>query len=87
MTDRFSHTAPSFDGPANHAFSITPDDGNDLEEVSRAVYCGQAGDVVVRTPSGNDVTFANVGAGTVLPVRATRVLATGTSAASLVGLV
>lgn len=87
MTDRFAHTMPSIDGPAMHAFTITPDDNNDLEEVTRGLYCGAGGDIALRMQSGAEITFSNVAEGSFLPVRAARVLATGTSATSIVGLV
>ncbi|MCO6185531.1 hypothetical protein [Rhizobium sp. L1K21] len=87
MTDRFAHTAPSIDGPAAHAFSVTPDDNTDLEEVTRGLYCGTAGDIALRMQSGAEVVFTNVAEGSFLPVRASRILATGTTAAAIVGLV
>lgn len=73
------------EAPAWDAFSITPGASALTHEV-RAVYVGVGGDVEVTTAAGNDVTFADVPQGAVLPVRATHVLATSTTASSLVGL-
>lgn len=87
MTDRFAHVAASIDGPASHAFAVTPDDNTDFEETTRALYCGAGGDIALRMLSGSDVTLVNVPEGSVVPVRAVRVLATGTSATLIVGLV
>ncbi|HWU62074.1 MAG TPA: hypothetical protein VN112_08645 [Ensifer sp.] len=87
MTDRFSDNTPSLTAPAAHAFPITPSDGTSFAETTRAIYCGVAGDVVAIMLSGAVVTFANVSAGTLLPLRATRIVASGTTASGLIGLV
>ena len=55
--------------------------------VTRAIYVGSGGTLAVRLLSGQTVTFAGVSAGSILPPRADRVLATGTTAGSIVGLV
>jgi len=86
MLDRFEGKAQSYDSPATSGFDIIPNDVVDLLEVTRALYVGIAGDVRVTFVSGATVTFGNVNAGTILPVRAVRVHATGTTASSLVGL-
>jgi hypothetical protein len=87
MPDRFSSNIPSLTSPATHGFSVTPSDTLDLTEVTRALYVGSGGAVALRLLSGQSVTFAGVAAGSILPVRADRVLATGTTAGSIVGLV
>lgn len=86
MADRFSETAPSLTGPATHAFPITPSDSASFGDVTRALYCGIAGDIAVVMQSGAVVTLANVAAGTLLPLRATRIAATGTTAGAIIGL-
>lgn len=87
MTDRFIGREPGFDGPATHGFSVTPNNDTILAEVTRALYVGTAGDVAMLLASGASVTLTNVPSGTLLPVRAVRVLATGTTATAIVGLV
>lgn len=87
MADRFSENAPSVTGPATHAFPIVPSDSDHLAETTRAIYCGVSGDMIVTTASGAIVTFANVPAGMLLPLRVTKVAAGGTTANGLVGLV
>ena len=47
---------------------------------------GAAGDVAVRMAGGGLVTFANLQAGSLVPLRIVRVMATGTTASALVGL-
>ncbi|MFT2210364.1 spike base protein, RCAP_Rcc01079 family [Rhizobium giardinii] len=87
MPDRFSSNIPSLTSPATHGFTVTPSDAIDLSEVTRAIYVGSGGTLAVRLLSGQTVTFAGVSAGSILPLRADRVLATGTTAGSIVGLV
>ena len=69
------------------AFPITASDSQDLPETVRAIYIGGSGTVVLVTRDGTTATFVGLAAGTVLPVSAARVRATGTTATSLVGLV
>lgn len=87
MQDRYSNSQPGFESPAGHGFPITPSDADDLPEVTRAIYVGQAGALAVSLVSGAEVTLLGVAAGTVLPLRLRKVLATGTTASALVGLV
>lgn len=73
--------------PALQCFAITPDDTSDLANVTKAVYVGEEGDIVLRAARDNqDVTFRNVPAGFILDVRVSAVRSTGTTAGSLVGL-
>ena len=87
MPDRFQNSSPSLSGPASHGFAVTPHDTNPLSETTRALYVGSAGTLAVVLTSGAAITFAGVASGTVLPVRVTKVMATGTSATDIVGLV
>lgn len=50
-----------------------------------AIYVGGAGDVVVKTFSGNTLTFTAPPVGSIIPIRCNRVMA-ATSATLLVGL-
>ncbi|RDE08094.1 spike base protein, RCAP_Rcc01079 family [Pelagibacterium lacus] len=85
MTDRFSTRASSLEGPASAGFAIVPDDGADLVAVTRALYVGTGGTLAVRLAGGDAITFHNLPDGALLPVRAVRVLETGT-ASQIVGL-
>ena len=87
MPDRFQNSSPSLSGPAAHGFAVTPNDATSLAETTRALYVGSAGAVAVLMASGASVTFAGVAAGTMLPVRVTKVMTTGTSATDIIGLV
>ena len=86
MTDRFEAHAAGLDAPASHGFAVTPHDSTLLVETTRALYVGSAGHVALVLASGASVTLANVAGGTVLPVRAVQVRATGTTASNLVAL-
>jgi hypothetical protein len=86
MGDRFESIQTGLDSPASHGFPITPSDGTDLAETVRAVFVGGSGSLVAVLASGAELTFAGLAGGTVLPIRARRVKATGTSATLLVGL-
>ena len=76
------------DSTASIAFAVTPSDAADLAMPAKALYIGGSGNVVgIPEDSAASVTFTGVVAGSVLPVRFKRVLATGTTATGLVGLV
>lgn len=80
----FAHYTAAFREP----FAITPSDTvNFSRETHGGIYVGGTGDVVAVLYDGSTVTFTAVPAGTILPVRAIRVNATGTTATNLVGLV
>lgn len=72
------------DSCASNAQAITPAD-TDLTAEARALYVGGSGDVKVTTTNGDVVTFANVVAGSILPVSVKRVWA-ATTASSIIGL-
>ncbi len=69
--------------PAYGAFAITAGAGA-LARPTRGIYIGGAGDVTVTMADGASVTFNEVPAGTILPVRATHV--TAAAATELIGL-
>ena len=77
----------ALDGPAINAAVIVPNDTVDIQ-TTRAIYVGGTGDINVQfnTEGGNtsNVILIDVPVGTVVPVRASRVLDTGTSATNLV---
>lgn len=81
-----SKSAAGLNFPAEHAEVVTPSDSTDLGVVSRSLYIGGAGNVSVVMLSGATVTFSNLAAGSLLPVRVSRVRATGTSATNLLSI-
>jgi hypothetical protein len=75
--------APIF-GPATRAAAVVPDDAADLSEICAALYVGVAGNVRLVTHNFDTVTF--IAAAGILPIRARRVLATGTTASGILSL-
>lgn len=84
--DKFSDYPTNLVAPARDAESVTPDDVIDLPLLPRAIYVGQTGDLSARLAGGQSIVFANVQAGTILPVRAAGINLTGTTASALVAL-
>lgn len=79
MSDRFQGHSKGLESPADTHFAIIPADGTDLVPRPRALYCQSAGTVAVMDRTGVVMGYA-VQAGQVLPFRAVRVMATGTTA-------
>lgn len=78
---------PGYSAPATRCFAITPNDATVLSPTPRFLYVGGAGDVaVLGLDDSSPVTFKAVPVGTVLAVRAKKVMSTNTTAASLVGM-
>lgn len=85
--DNFSGFSDSPIAPAADCFAIAPSDSQELPTVTKAIYVGTGGDVVLRPVGGADfITFRNVPEGGILDIRARAVRSTGTTAADLVGL-
>jgi len=84
MTDNFAGYSTGIDGPATNAVTVTPNDATDLAVAGRALYVGTTGNLAVVTVGGSTVTL--VGVSGWVPVRVSRVLATGTTASDIVAL-
>ena len=76
--------------PAANAIAVVASDTIDIPtgtvSAARALYIGGAGDVALVTENGDSVTFVGLLAGTILPVRCTRVDSTNTTATSIVAI-
>jgi hypothetical protein len=73
--------------PARDHFAVTPHNTTALAAVPKGIYVGGAGDITLRAVGASaDVLFKDVPVGTVLPVRAAFIRATGTDATHLVAL-
>lgn len=76
--------------PATHAVAVTPDDNSDLGNVTRAIYVGDVSGgtdlTVVMFGDGVTVQFTGLVAGTIIPIRVSRVKATGTTVSGIVAL-
>jgi hypothetical protein len=85
MTDTFETHVRSLTSPPEHGLAVTPSDAQDLPYVTRAIYVGGAGDLAIRLQDGTELVLRNVVAGTLLPIRVARILASGTSVSGVVG--
>lgn len=84
--DHFSGRAQSVIGPATTLRAVIPGDDSDLPGgTTRAIHVGTAGTVTVMDTSGNVATLTSLDA-QYHPVRVRRVLATGTTATSIVAM-
>lgn len=76
--------------PAVFAAAVTPADGADLTNgTCKCLFVGVGGDVAVQLMGdggASTVVFKNVQSGSLLPLRATRVLATNTNATNILAL-
>lgn len=73
--------------PAGGGFAVTPNDSANLSATTTGIYVGVSGHVKVDMANGNTITFPNLQAGVIHPIRARRVYATGTTATSIVGVI
>jgi hypothetical protein len=87
MTDLFKGAPVDLSDPASNLAAIVPNDTTPLPWVTRFIYVGVTGDIVlVANGNGVTVTLKAVPAGAIIPVRAKLVKATGTTATNLVAL-
>ena len=77
--DAFAHNAVGLEGPATRHYPITPSDTVDLPRRPRALRVQVGGELSVVDEAGTVVSYT-VLAGEVLPFRAVKVRATGTTA-------
>jgi hypothetical protein len=78
---------PSGGGPSEDFYAITPNDSTDLATPIRSIYVGGAGNLAVKNVAGTTITFTGLVVGQILPIATSRVMATGTTATLLIGLV
>lgn len=86
MADIYARAGLRASDPARGAFAVTKSDATVFSQPTRALYVGGAGDVAVRMLDQTTVTFVGVPAAGLLPIRVDKVLSTGTTATSIVGL-
>ncbi len=84
-TDTYSPLHGDLSSPARRGYPITPSDASELATLPRAIWVSGAGTLRLRLVEGDDFTIT-VPAGVLLPLRASQVYATGTTATGLVGL-
>jgi len=72
--------------PPNRAAAITPHATNELSYVTNAIWVGGAGNLQIVTEGGDEVILVGATVGSLIPVRAKRVISTSTTATNLVAL-
>ena len=85
-TNPFTNRVPSLSGPAHDIVPVVPSDSTDLSDVAIGLYVETGGAVTVTTVRGESRTV-QVADFSILPVGATRVLATGTTASGIHAMV
>lgn len=83
--DPYDDHKTALDSPAQHIEVVTPNDSSDLVRTTRAINASGSGTIRLRTLDGSEGDLYVV-AGTVMPIRAIRVYATGTTATGIRGL-
>lgn len=86
MPDQFESNRAGLDSPVENAAAVTPDNDNDLDTVTRALWVGGSGNISLDTVGGDTVTISGISAGTLLPIRVARVRSTSTTATNIVAL-
>ena len=74
---------------AKNGFSVTPDDSNDISNVSNGIYLGGEGDLQVTLENMEDeesITFTGMKAGIFYHLRVKRVWATNTTATDIIAV-
>lgn len=86
-TDTFASFQDGLTSPAENAVAVTPHNSTDLTIATRALWIGGAGNISVEMVGGQSaVVFTGIPAGTLLPLRVTRVNSTSTTATSIVAV-
>ena len=89
MPDRYGKEYGVLDSVCFDGFAITPNDSTVFSQPTRGIYVGGSGNITLQMVgydnSNTILTFTNVFAGTVLPLRVQRVYTTST-ATNLIGL-
>jgi hypothetical protein len=81
----FTPTNPGALFPASRLTAVTPSNSTILTGV-RAVWVGGAGDIAIMAVDDSAAVTFTVPSGTMLPVFAKQIMATGTSATNIVAL-
>lgn len=85
--DAFQSNTDTPSAPARSCEAIVPDDVMDLPFLTKAIYVGEGGDIVLRSADSlADTLFRNVPSGAILDIRVRAIRHTGTTAAAIVGL-
>jgi hypothetical protein len=86
-TDNYVNYQDGLTSPAENGVAVTPNDGTDLTNATRALWIGGAGNISVDMVGGQTaVVYSGIAAGTWMPLRVTRVRSTSTTATLIVAV-
>ncbi len=85
--DNFQDYNAGLTGPICGGFDIVPNDSSDIEQMTRAIMVTGSGDVTIVMKGGETLSLPNLSTGVIYPFRISRVMATGTTATGIKGLV
>lgn len=90
MTEYYTNLPAGLDSvgdPASNAAAVTPHDSTNLTYITRGLYIGGDGNISVEmADTGTAIVFVGLVAGTLLPIRVTRVNSTSTTATNIVAV-
>ena len=88
MADKFYKQTITLESPAANALVITKSDSTVFTQATRYLYVGGAGNIKVDMvgAANTPIIFNGVAAGTILPLRVTKVYSANTTATNIVGL-
>lgn len=89
VPDSFPGAPRQLTYPGSHAIVVSPNDSTPLPFVSRGIYVGTTGNIALvlqSDPLSAPVVFSNVQSGSLLPLRATYVMNTNTTASNIVAI-
>lgn len=84
--DKFANYQLSLNAPMTGGFAVTKSDATVFSQPTRAVWVGGVGDLAVTYLDGTTDIIQAVPTGTMLNIRVTQVLSTGTTATKISGL-
>ncbi|MBD3665387.1 spike base protein, RCAP_Rcc01079 family [Sulfitobacter aestuariivivens] len=87
IPDKYDDYQTALNSPITGGFDIIPADGMDLAQVTRAVMVSEGGDLAVVFKNGDTLTLPGLMPGVIYPLRATQVLAAGSTATGIKGLI
>lgn len=85
--DKFAAYVDSATNPARQLRAITPSDTENIPFVAKGIFVGTGGTISILAVGDTEAVTLTVQDGAILPIRARRINATGTTATGLVALI
>lgn len=85
--DTMAQRGDTVDFSAKRLRAVTPHDTNELEFVAKALFVGTGGTISIIAQEDTAAVSLTVATGSIVPVRAKLVRATGTTATGIVALI